>query len=121
MSKFLKSFYYAFKGLKFVWREEINFRIQLAVALLVIAAMIFFRFSFVETSIVIIAIIIVLITEIINTALEDLCNKIEPNQDAVIGKIKDMMAAFVLISVVGALIIGILTFFHHFFPSVLAF
>ena len=117
MNKFLKSFYYAFRGLKFAWKEETNFRAQTIIALLIIAAMIYFRFSFTEASIVIIAIIVVLITEIINTSLEDLCNKIEPSKDAVIGKIKDMMAAFVLISVIGALILGALTFFHHFFPS----
>lgn len=116
MNRFFQSFYYAFRGLKFVWKEEFNFRVQIIIALLVVAAMAYFRFSFAETAVVIVAITIVLMAEIMNTALENLCNKIEPNQDGAIGKIKDMVAAFVLLSTIGALILGILTFFHHFLP-----
>lgn len=48
--------------------------------------------------------------EIVNTAIEDICNKIEPNQNPVIGKIKDTMAGYVLVSSVAALIAGIILF-----------
>ena len=73
-----------------------------------------FHFSFIETAFCVIAIIIVLCAEIINTAIEDLCNKVEPNQDPVIGKIKDIMATFVLLSVIGAVVLGYLVFRYHF-------
>ena len=59
----------------------------------------------------------VLSAEILNTAVEDLCNKIEPNQDNAIGKIKDVVAAFVLVAVIGAIFLVVMTFANHFGSS----
>ena len=52
----------------------------------------------------------VLSAEMLNTAIEDLCNKVEPNTDPVIGKIKDMMGGFVLIVCTSSAVIGLLVF-----------
>lgn len=109
-----KSFVYAWRGLVSVWREEINFRIETLTAVIVLLAVWYFNFSYEEAAIVVLTIIIVLSGEMVNTALEDVCNKIEPDMDPVIGKIKDIMAGFVLVSAIGSIIIGILTFIHHF-------
>ncbi len=101
-------------GFRTVWREENNFRIEVIVAVFVLLAVIAFRFSYGESAIVILAIALVLGGEIVNTAMEDLCNKVEPKQDHDIGKIKDTMAAFVLLSAFGSVVLGLLTFAHHF-------
>ena len=55
-------------------------------------------------------VIAVLAAEIVNTAIEDLCNKVEPNTDSVIGKIKDTMGGFVFIVALGSAIIGVMIF-----------
>lgn len=73
-----------------------------------------YKFSFAELGFIVFAVTMVLASEIMNTAIEDLCNKIEPNRDPMIGKVKDMTSAFTLVSVVGALVIGILVFGNHF-------
>lgn len=112
--KILKSFVYAFRGLKTVWREERNFRLGTAISVSIIALIYFFRFSYIESAIVIIAAILVLGAEILNTAIEDLCNKVEPNQNGAIGKIKDIMAAFVLMASIGAVFLVAIVFLHHF-------
>jgi diacylglycerol kinase len=114
MLRTIKSFKYAWNGLKTVWNEESNFRVEVFVGLLVVVASIYFNFNFYEVSLVIFAVTIVLVSEIINTIVEDLCNKIELLQDPIIGKIKDMSAAFVLVGSIGALIIGLLVFYNHF-------
>ncbi len=106
---------FAMKGLKTTWKEENSFRIGVIVAIWVGIFALYFDFSFEEMVFCVIAITIVLCAEIINTAIEDVCNKIEPNQDSVIGKIKDISAGFVLLSVVGAGVLGFLVFHHHFF------
>ena len=59
-------------------------------------------------------IITVLSAEMVNTAIEDLCNKVEPNSDPLIAKIKDMMAGFVLVVSSGAFVVGILLLLEHF-------
>ena len=112
--KILKSFVYAFRGLKTVWREEHNFRLGVVISVSIIALIYFFRFSYIESAIVIIAAILVLGAEILNTVIEDLCNKVEPSQDSAIGKIKDTMAAFVLIASIGAVFLVVISFLHHF-------
>ena len=104
----------ALNGLTTTWKEEHNFRIEIIAAIAVIFCIFYFHFSFIESSVCIIAITIVLSAEIINTVVEDLCNKVEPKYDSVIGKIKDTSGAFVLVSALGSLILGVLVFFHHF-------
>jgi diacylglycerol kinase (ATP) len=52
--------------------------------------------------------------EIINTSIEDLCNKVEPEYDPVIGKIKDTTGAFVLVAALGSVLVGVLVFYSHF-------
>lgn len=114
IQKTFNSFGFAWNGLKTVWREERNFRIETVFAILVLFLVFYFKFSFIESSLCVVAIIMVLSAEILNTAVEDLCNKVEPNHDPIIGKIKDIMGGFVLVSVIGACIIAVLVSYHHF-------
>lgn len=114
MMQFIESFKNAFNGLRYVWREEKNFRIQVIVGILVIIGMGIFGFSHLEMSLFIIAITLVLVAETINTAFEDTLNKIEPNQNPVIGKIKDISAGVVVLCVLSAICIGILVLISHF-------
>lgn len=112
--KTIKSFSYALNGLRTVFKEENNFRLEVIAGIIVVFSMFYFDFSFFENVILVIVMILVLGAEIINTAIEDLCNKIEPNQDPIIGKVKDTMSAFVLLTSIGAFIIGVLVFYEHF-------
>ncbi|MEN9649426.1 MAG: hypothetical protein RL094_393 [Candidatus Parcubacteria bacterium] len=114
IKKVLRSFQHALRGFATVAREEHNFKIHILAALVVILCSVYFDFSFVESSLLILAIVMVLGAEIVNTAIEDLCNKVEPAHDPIIGKIKDTLAAFVLVTAVAAVIIGIMVFTHHF-------
>lgn len=114
MTKALKSFKYALRGLNTTWKEEQNFRIEIFIALVVFFCMYYFRFSYVESAFCIVAIALVLISEVINTIVEDFCDKVEPNQDPIIEKIKDMSAGFVLLSVLASITIGIFVLLNHF-------
>lgn len=114
MTRWLKSFGWARHGLRTVWQEEANFRIEVFFAFAVVALGIYFNFSRIEWIIAVACITIVLTGEIVNTVIEDLCNKIEPKQDPAIGKIKDMAAGFILLAAVGAAVMGIFLFLPHF-------
>ena len=110
----MENFIYAWNGLKAVWREEKNFRIEVVIGVLVTFFAIMLRFSPGELLFCFLAIGIVLGAEVVNTVVEDLCDKIQPENDKAIGKIKDMMAAYVLISCFVALSIGVVIFAYHF-------
>ncbi len=114
MDKFLKSFRFAFNGFVVAWKEEFNFRIEIFVTVFVIFSIFYFDFGILESALLVFAIMFVLVSEIFNTVIEDLCNKIEPNIDPKIAKIKDLSSAAVLISSVGAMVIGVLVFLNHF-------
>ena len=53
---------------------------------------------------------LVWVTEAINTAVEELCDRVSPGYDPAIGRIKDLAAGAVLVSACAAAIIGALTF-----------
>jgi diacylglycerol kinase len=114
LQKSINSFIYAMQGLKTTWREERNFRIEVCVSVIVAVSLVYFKFSLVESVLCVLAVTLVLSAEIINTALEDLCNKVEPEHDPVIGKIKDTAAAFVFVTVLGSIVVGVLVFCSHF-------
>ena len=104
----------ALRGVGLVWKEERNFSIILFFAILALTIGYYFNFTLTEYSICAVIITVVLVAEMINTAVEDICNKMQPNQDPVIGRIKDISSGAVLISSIGAGIAGLLVFFNHF-------
>ena len=114
MKRFIESFQYALSGLRYVWREERNFRIQVIIAILVIFGLFLLDITPEMIGLVIIAIALVLTAETINTAFEDTLNKIEPQKDPTIGRIKDIAAGVVVLCVIGAVAIGILVFISYF-------
>lgn len=110
MKKTIASFKWATNGLKTVWNEERNFRIELFIGFLTIIGAFTLHFNALAWVLLIMTIIAVLAAEMVNTAVEDICNRIEPGHDTLIGKIKDIMAGFVLIVSGGALLVGIIIF-----------
>lgn len=113
MRQFSRSFANAFSGLRVAWKEERNFRIDFACAVLVLVLGWYVGISSLAFAFLVIAIGAVLTAEVFNTALEELCDKFQPTQDPHIKKIKDLAAAAVLITSLGALVIGILVFVPH--------
>ncbi len=106
MIKLLRSFKWSINGIRAVWREEANFRIEVAVATTVVALGVWLRFSPLEWIIIVGCISAILAAEMMNTAVEDLCNKVDSSIDPTIGKIKDIMGGFVLVVSFGAATVG---------------
>ncbi len=97
IKKEIKSFGHAFRGLKFLFQSQKHFRFHVLAALGVILIGISKGFSPTEWAIVLLCIGAVMMAEALNSALEVLMDKLHPEQDAMIGKAKDMAAAGVLI------------------------
>lgn len=108
-----QSLTYAFRGLKIAWRDEISFRIEVIWGLLTIILGLFLGLTIVEFLIVFFMIGFVLAAETLNTALEELCDKFQPEHDPHIAKIKDLAAAAVFIAATTAFIVGCIIFIPH--------
>ena len=106
----IRSFEYAFSGLRVLLKEEHNARIHLVITVAVILAAIFFRISALEWLVMILTIGFVFVTEIVNTAMEDIADFISPQRDDRIKRIKDLGAAAVVVAAFAAVAIGIIIF-----------
>ena len=106
----LKSFKFAFNGIRILFVNEHNAWIHLAAAMLVIIAGIVLKISISEWLAVLIAIGLVFTSEAINTSIEKLSDFISPERQNSIKEVKDLASAGVLISAITALIIGLIVF-----------
>ena len=109
---FIRSLKYAFRGLKFIWREN-NFKIQLFIALIVVILMYVYDLTRLEKVALVLVILAVLILESLNTIFEHLSDFLKPRLNDYIMVIKDIMAAIVLLASLGALIIGLMIFWPY--------
>ena len=110
---FFKSFRYAFKGIKHVFKNERNFRLHTLISILVLILAIYFNCDLIEFALLVIIISLVMSLEMINSAIEYTWNKLEPNHHPVVGIIKDAMAGSVLIASISAFIVGIIIVLRH--------
>ena len=110
LSQKVKSLKYAMNGLHIAVQQEPNFRLQLALCAAAICLGLFFRISPFEWLLIITLSGLVFTAELFNTALEELCDMLNPTHDPHVAKIKDLSAAAVLAASVSALLVGIAVF-----------
>ncbi len=103
----------AFAGLARTVKSELNFQIELVLMVLAVVFGILLPLSMTDWILIVITITFVLGFELLNTAFERLSDLQKPRLDPVVKLAKDASAAAVLVSSVGALIIGILVFGPH--------
>ncbi len=106
----IKSFGYALQGLKSFFKTQHNAWIHVAATVVVIVAGFVFKVSSMEWIALSFAIALVFISELFNTAIEFLCDKISPELDPKIKLVKDISAAAVLIAAIVAVVIGAIVF-----------
>jgi len=94
-------------------RTEPNARIHAAATIIVLAAGFAFGISRIEWLAITLSITAVWFAEGLNTAFESLCNVASPEFDSNVERAKDIAAGAVLITAIGAVVVGLLVFGHH--------
>jgi diacylglycerol kinase len=112
--KLFKSFRYATRGLKYVLKNEQNFQIEILGGLFVVILMYLFPTRSLEKIALFIVIFAVLVMELINTIFERMVDMLKPRVHPYAQLVKDVMAAAVLLSSVGAVIVGVIIFWPYF-------
>lgn len=108
-----KSFRYAFRGVRELFWHTPNARIHLIFTIGVIAAGLYFRIPPNQWFVLILCIIIVLSLEAINSALEQLADRVTTDYSPLIRNAKDLSAGAVLIAAIGTAIIGLWIFIPY--------
>ena len=114
LRKRIKSFKYAFSGLKILIREEPNAKIHFFVTVCVLIAGFVFRISGGEWMAVILCIGLVIALELINSAIENLSDFVSPEKHEMIKKVKDLSAGAVLVGAIASAIVGLIVFLPKF-------
>lgn len=109
--KWIKPFGYAWHGIQYCFRTQRNFRIHLLALLVVIMLGSIVKLSAIEWLFIIGCSVLVLTLELVNTAIEYLCDTITRDNHPVIKIVKDISAAAVLIAVAGSVLSGSIIFF----------
>ena len=109
MKAFFKRVGFALQGWRSFFSRETNGQIQGVVAVLVVVAGFILKISQYEWLIVLGCIALIVALEMVNTAIEKLCDHLHPDRHEAIGYIKDVAAGAVLwASVIAAVIGGII-------------
>lgn len=108
---FLEAIKYAVNGIRLFFKTERNGQIQIGIATLVILLGFIFKIERTEWIAILFCIMLVIGFEMINTAIENLCNLVHPDYHPRIKIIKDLSAGAVLMAAILSAIIGIVIFF----------
>ncbi len=107
---FLKSFFYAFRGIVNCVCDERNMRVHIVIAIYVLYFSHFYDLSITKLALLIAVIALVLALELVNTAIERACDAFTKEKSPLIKFAKDVAAGAVLVSAVASVCIGVLMF-----------
>ena len=108
--KRLRSFKFAFNGIKLLITKEHNAWIHCFAAVCVVIAGFYFDISSSEWIAVVFAIGTVLAAEAVNSSIEAIADLVSPGYNEAIKRTKDLAAGAVLILAISAAIVGLIIF-----------
>ena len=110
IKKFLNSFTYPIKGLKYAYRNEQNLVFDIGMALLVVIAGFLFKVSVTEWALLALTIGMVLSLELVNTAIEAVVDLVTEEYHPLAKVAKDTSAAAVFVCAIAAVVVGLIIF-----------
>lgn len=116
IAKFINSFKYPIKGLRYAYRNEQNLAVDVGVALIVIIAGFLFRINVTEWAILILTVGLVISCELVNTAIEAVVDLVTEEYHPLAKVAKDTAAAAVFVFAIISVVIGLIIFL----PKVIA-
>lgn len=106
----LRSFRFAFRGMKTLIAEEHNARVHLLATGIVILLGVYRQIAAQDWIWISLAIILVFICELLNTAIENICDGVDTSHQPWIQRAKDTAAAAVLLAALFAIGVGVFVF-----------
>lgn len=108
--KQLRSFGYAWKGIRCCVGKEQNLSFHLIAAVLVVIAGWQLGITRTEWAILLLCIGMVIAAELFNTAIEKLVDLVSPGRHPLAGQVKDIAAGAVLVCAAAAAMVGLIIF-----------
>jgi diacylglycerol kinase (ATP) len=101
----VKAFGYSIAGLKAAWKNEEAFRLEVFLSIPIFAAALWLGETWTQRALLIGVWCIVLITELVNSAVESIVDRIGQEDNILSGRAKDLGSAAVLVSICAGMIV----------------
>ena len=111
--KFRESFLYAGRGLRLCITGERNFRVHMTAAFYVTAAAVMGHVTSTEAAVLCLCFGLTMGAELMNTAVERLCDKTARGYDSMVKDAKDIAAAAVFVCAAACVAVGFFVFLVH--------
>ena len=111
--KQLRSFGYAWQGIRSCVGKEQNLSFHLIATVCVVAAGVGFSITRGEWTAIVICIGLVIAAELFNSAIERLVDLVSPQRHPVAGQVKDIAAGAVLVCALAAIVVGLIVFIPY--------
>ena len=111
--KQLRSFGYAWKGIRCCIGKEQNLSFHLIATVVTVIAGFLLEITRIDWMIVILCIGVVIAAELFNSAIEKLVDLVSPERHPIAGQVKDIAAGAVLVCAATAAIIGLIVFIRY--------
>ncbi|OVE61771.1 diacylglycerol kinase family protein [Chryseobacterium mucoviscidosis] len=108
-----KSLRNAFRGVFLMMKHERNFQLEFATFFVNLFLIFYLKLSSTDTILILMVSFGVLATEILNTAIEKICDFIHPDFDKRIGFIKDISAGAVVLMAILSVMVGIMVYWKY--------
>jgi len=115
LKRFYKSFYYALQGVHFALKTDQNLVIHFLIACFIILFSLLLKVTPFEMGILGVTILVMISAEMVNTSIEKMVDLITKEHRTEAKIAKDVAAGMVLLTSVGAAIIGLLIFLPYIF------
>ena len=96
-------------------KSERNFQLEVFALIINLFLIVYFKLNSTDVALILLVCFLVLIAETINTAIEKICDFVEPNFNKKIGIIKDIAAGAVILATLLSIIVGVLVYSKYFF------
>jgi len=107
---FSEAFRHAWDGMRFAFKNERNFRVQLVIYVSVLLLGLAIQLSATSLALIVLAASIILVLELVNTAIEVLSNVVSPEYHEGLRRVKDIAAGSVMVASIAAVLVGLLLF-----------
>ena len=111
LNRIMAAFKNSWNGLRAVAQNEAAFRQELFVCLIGVVVMFVANLSMVERIVLAVSMVCVLVVELINTAIENIVDRIGPEYHELSGRAKDIGSAIVLLTITAVVCVWLFVFF----------
>ena len=105
LTRIIKAFGFSVKGFRAAWKHEEAFRQEVILALILLPLSFYVAANATQLAILLSTLFIVLITEILNSAVEAVVDRVSDEHHKLAGRAKDMGSAAVLLSLTMTVVI----------------